>query len=157
MREIEEAAILSQSLPMPAMYHPQDWPSAARVWMHKADLSNVDIAEMGAYWNPSMKRVVLPFQTLHGVGSWIARHTEWKSKADGTKYLKPAARQGGGAMYYGRGKKDITLTEDVLSAYRVARDTGGIGIALNGTSLDRDAILSIASRNSAVAVWLDPD
>jgi hypothetical protein len=165
MREREEAAAQSQSLPLPMMAHPQDWPSKARVWMHKADLSNPDILRMGAYWNPEMQRVVLPFMTLHGVSSWIARHVDWRSKTDGQKYLKPNGKQGGGAVYdpyqfgWGAvGRVDAAvLTEDTLSAYRVARDTGGTGVALNGTSLDRDAILSIARQFPAAVVWLDPD
>lgn len=157
MREREESAVQSQSLPEPAMLHPQDWPSKARVWMHKADLSNRDITDMRAYWNPDMQRVVLPFHTLHGVTSWIARHVDWRSKADGQKYLKPNGKQGGGAIYWGDFRNEAVLTEDTLSAYRVYRDTGQAGIALNGTSLDQDAILSVARQFPAVAVWLDPD
>jgi hypothetical protein len=53
------------------------------------------------------------------------------------------------------------ITEDALSAYRVSRDTNLAGIAAQGTSLDRDAVVHIAQQsgygNVPVFTWLDPD
>ena len=73
------------TLPMPAMKHPGDWPSAAAVWLYQAGLNNFSIAQMGCYWNPDLERVVVPFQRYSGEASWVARRTH--GNGTGPKYL----------------------------------------------------------------------
>ena len=164
LREAESAAVLSHKLPQPQMLHPQDWPGSARVWMHKADINNEEIMHMGAYWHPSMRRAVLPLVSLDGTESWIARDVGLLLEP-GTKYLFPAnSKRGGGAVMSvpcpdsaWRATRPVVITEDMLSAFRVSRDACVTAVAAQGTSLDRDAIVSIARRFSSAVVWLDPD
>jgi hypothetical protein len=157
-RDLELQAASSIELPAPRMYNVRDWPAPDRVWMHKAHLSNQDIKDIGAYWNSQMQRVVLPVTDLFGGKSWIAR-TQDKAL---TKYLKPSGSSSNGMFYEAHTMRldpiaHIVITEDGLSAYRVARDSYADAVALNGVSLNRDAIVKIASQYSDVAVWLDPD
>lgn len=159
MTGADGSAIYSHKLPEPKMEHPQDWPNDARVWMHVAALDNIDINDMGAYWNPEMRRVVIPFDGLDGTESWIARHID--KAQDRPKYLFPAdTRRGGGAFISGWNSEYtgvVTITEDYLSAYRVWRDVGTSVVSAMGTSLDRDAIVMIAKKYTAAILWLDPD
>lgn len=152
----DRAAWMSTELPMPALHHPKDWPVEARVWLHKAALSNADIAKVGAYWNARMRRVVLPYNTLDGDAVWIARSVDPEITP---KYLFPAGvRRGGGALV---SKSDtspfVTITEDLLSAYRVMWASGFDAVAAQGTTLDRDALVTLARKYSLAFVWLDPD
>jgi hypothetical protein len=172
-REAELDATVTAGLPTKgAMSHPKDWPLDARVWFYKAGISNEEIAHLGAFWSPPMGRVVLPYRTVFGQEAWIARHASWKGKHDGSKYLFPAGvKRGGGALFYDsvdpRGFTGLVITEDALSAYRVSRDTDMAAIAAQGTSLDRDAVVWIATSSQLTAayggksipvfVWLDND
>ena len=161
--EIEASA--SAALPAgDAMRHPRDWPNAARVWFYQAGINNDQIAGLGAFWNPRMRRVVVPYQTLSGEQAWIARAV---MPEQAPKYLFPqGVSRGGGAEFYAeptglRPASGFVITEDVLSAYRVARDTELHGIAAQGTSLDRTALARLAQSAHSLQVpvftWLDPD
>lgn len=148
-----------------AMRHPKDWPVEARVWFYKAGINNDNIRDLGAFWSPSMRRLVLPYCTVDGSRAWIARDVAWSKGTPWPKYLFPVgAKRGGGAVFthdpscY---ESAVCITEDALSAYRIARDTRVTAIAAQGTSLDRDAVVYIAqvsiARGQSVFVWLDPD
>lgn len=161
MREADDAAITSHTTPE-GMHIPQDWPVLARAWLHKAGLSNGDIAELRALWSPAMQRVVIPITTLEGGKAWIARTLSKEPKGP-PKYLFPSDfKRGGGVEWWpqtsaGSKPDGLVIVEDPLSAYRIARDTAWAGVAALGTSLDRDAVVSLAQRGAPVKVWLDPD
>lgn len=146
-----------------AMYHPKDWPLEARVWFYKAGINNDDIERLGAFWNANMARVVVPYTNLDGTPGWIARDPFWTKEGAGTrprpKYLFPAGvSRHGGAVFMPKGVEvGYVITEDVLSAYRVARDTSWAAVSAQGVSLDRDAIVELASYEKPIRVWLDPD
>lgn len=154
----QDAAIQSNVPPGPAMEHPQDWPAEARAWVHMAGLDNQDVGLINAYWNPDMRRVVVPYETYQGHSSWVARRI---ADAHGPKYLGPiGGARGGGALYSwdeGLRAKTLVVTEDILSAYRVYRDGAVDALAIMGTSLDRDVIVQITKDYRRVALWLDPD
>lgn len=158
MAVAQDAALQSNDLPGPRMDHPADWPVDARVWLHKAGLDNTSILHMGAYWNPDMQRVVLPYSTFDGRHSWVARST---SKSP--KYLNPLGGVRSGGAYYASplAGRVLVLTEDMLSAYRVFRaDTGATGwnsLAVMGTSLDKHTVQALTKRYSSVTLWLDGD
>jgi hypothetical protein len=147
-----------------AMRHPKDWPLAARVWFYQAGINNDNIRDLGAFWHPRMRRVVVPYSTVTGDNAWIARDPSWSRDSLGPKYLFPqGVKRGGGALFEHKypNAAGIALVEDVLSAYRIQRDTDLHAIAVQGTSLDREAVvaLSIVSARDAIPVftWLDPD
>lgn len=151
-----QEAAKKTTLPYPMVKHPRDWPNKARVWLYQAGWTDDDIAATRAYWAPRMERVVLPLQMLDGSQRWIARAVDGESP----KYLFPQGMsRGGGAVRRPLGlPADVAIvTEDYLSAYRVTNALDVDGIAALGTSLDRDALVKIASTYEEVGVWLDPD
>lgn len=137
--------------PMPAIFADRvsEWPSAARVWLYKAGFSNDRIAELGYYWCPRIKRVVLPIFDAGQVVYWQARGFD----PDRAKYInppidKPVYRVGSGPL--------LVLTEDMLSAAKVGSVTEAWSIM--GTSAPDDAVLTeIIRMGKPVRVWLDPD
>lgn len=152
----DDAATTSQEFPE-GMAHPRDWPVEARVWLHKAGMSNDDIVEeLQAVWSPAMQRVVIPLHMIDGTTQWIARSIQGQPK-----YLFPKGmRRGGGAFVRGWGLpagRPLVVTEDILSAERVAKDTDLDAVSALGTSLDRDAVVKLAGEYSRVIMWLDPD
>lgn len=161
-REAEVEASESAALPtQDAIYHPKDWPLEARVWFYRAGINNDDIALMGAFWNARMRRLVVPYRTISGDHAWIARDAAWKKGDARPKYLFPeGVSRGGGALFPAFAQGDgagIVIVEDVLSAYRVARDTDLDAVAAQGTSLDRSALVRISEHRGPVFTWLDPD
>lgn len=153
-----DVAIQDHTLPEPAMEHPRDWPSAARVWLHKAHLNNDDIQELGAYWNPELLRVVIPYRTMTGEQTWTARNVGFQDA--GPKYLNPiGGKRSGGALFEAARwpTRLLVLTEDILSAYRVMKDAETDALAVSGTSLDRSAVVEIVNRYHGAIVWLDGD
>lgn len=165
LKEVDQAqALAAQDSAMPqVMRHPRDWPVQARAWLHAAGLNNLDIDIIGAGWSPTMQRVILPLEQLDGSQHWIGRRITGIA-GSGPKYLMPAAmRRGGGAVLWkGPGEalergRSLAITEDYLSAYRIANDALVPALALLGTSLDRDTLVQIADAGVHPLLWLDPD
>lgn len=134
--------------PMPADFNPSAWPLPARVWLYKAGLSNARITELGFYWNPAMKRVVLPVLAGEQLVYWQARGFD----KDRPKYInppvdKPIYRCGHGPV--------LVITEDILSAARVGEVTEAWSIL--GTSADEAVAAQMVAMGKPVRVWLDPD
>lgn len=159
MRALNEAteAAAQSNQPPELMIHPRDWPVEARVWLHKAGMSNDDIAELGAGWSAGMQRTVIPLQMVDGSVGWIAR----AHNGPGPKYLFPTGmRRGGGAFIRGLGQpmdQRVVITEDILSSQAVAKRGNTDSVSALGTSLDRAAIVELAEHYTEVLVWLDPD
>lgn len=161
-READSEAANDPGLPdEDAMPHPRDWPVQARVWLYKAGLNNDDIHQMGAFWNPKMQRVVLPYETLIGGSMWTARGLPGANP----KYLFPygVARRGG-ALYKAdvlnsdaKDRLGLVIVEDMLSARRIAKATDYDALAIMGTSMDWQAITYVSTRWPRIVTWLDPD
>lgn len=153
-RAAERVAQVSPALPMPAVYEPQQWPLAARVWLYRAGVSNADIEALGIYWNPDMERVVLPVRNEAGqVVYWQARTLLPPTLA--TKYKNPHVDKSNLIAKYGDGDS-IVLTEDLLSAWKVSR-VGVAGWCLLGTKINDYTASEIIKAGKPVYTWLDPD
>lgn len=151
MTEADERTAASTELPEPRLYNWADWPEPCRIWLLKAGLSRADSGRLGAYYHPPTNRVVLPvIDPLLGVVFWQARAVDGRQP----KYMAPAVGKGHAIPRYGSAP-DVTLTEDILSAYKVG--LVGEGWALIGTSLSRWHLSELLKRNAKVNVWLDPD
>ncbi len=144
-------AAASVALPAPQVRVWDDWPPACRLWLLKAGLSRADLPRLGAYYHPPSDRVVLPVLTRSGgVLFWQARAVDGRQP----KYLAPVVSKEGVVPQYGAADT-ITLTEDLLSAYKVG--TVAEGWSLLGTSLSRTTLGLLIARGRKVNVWLDPD
>lgn len=157
MLDATAAAVQSTNMPE-GMKNPQDWPVEARVWLHKASFDNGAIRTLGAVWNAATARVVIPLRMLDGSEGWVARTFQ----PGEPKYLFPTGfKRGGGAVYHGASplwsSASVVITEDYLSAWRVTEAVDLSSVSALGTSLDRDAISTIAQQFAAAYIWLDPD
>jgi 5S rRNA maturation endonuclease (ribonuclease M5) len=149
-RNAEVRASSSVSLPEPAVYDPQSWPDPARVWLYKAGLSNSDIVRLRFYWCPDLERVVMPVYDGDTLVYWQARALDGRQP----KYLNPKVDRSRLVAKFGDGPT-LVLTEDILSAVKVARVTSTW--ACMGTNLSDPVLLQIAATNKPVAIMLDPD
>lgn len=139
------------TLPEPQVRAWGDWPGEARLWLLKAGLSSHDVGQLGAYYHPPTQRVVLP------VYSPAKRLLYWQARAlDGRmpKYLGSPVGKDTCVPQYGKAN-EVTLTEDLLSAYKVG--TVAEGWCLLGTSVSKVCLGMLIQRNAKVNVWLDPD
>ncbi|KWO18402.1 DNA primase [Burkholderia ubonensis] len=124
------------------------------MWLYKAGISNQEIEALGFFWNPRMQRVVLPVRDDLGVVVyWQARTLD---KANPRKYLNPHVDKRRLVARYGDGPL-IVLTEDLLSAYKVATRGGVSGWCLLGTKISDWIAAELIRSEKPVAVWLDPD
>lgn len=153
VRSAEDEATASPALPEPRVTDPQLWPDQPRVWLYKAGFSNDDIIALGAYWNPRLSRVVMPVMRDGEVVYWQARGFI-KERA---KYINPPIdRATLCAKYPGRRHASVlVLTEDMLSAYRVARLTTAWSIM--GTVIPPAVALDAVQQGLPIIVMLDPD
>jgi hypothetical protein len=142
---------------MPSEPDPSEWPLAARVWLYKAGLSNVDISRLGIYWNSRLERVVIPIRDDAGeLLYWQARTLD---PTNPRKYLNPAVDKRTLVAKFRPPSGDSTalvLTEDLLSAYRVSR-AGFEAWSLLGTKLNDHLAAQIVRGGRRVFTWLDPD
>lgn len=161
-RAIAEA---SQSIELPGaederLYHPHDWPAAARVWLYDAGLNDDIIRDWGIYWYARMARVVVPIEQGDGTEAWLARSVD---KTQQPKYLFPAGmKRNRGAYVAHSGVHDVVVVvEDVLSAYRISGAGPFNAIALLGTSADQQLLIDLRREADEYGVeivtWLDGD
>ncbi len=151
VRSVELEVTQTVSLPLPAVPNPQEWPVAARLWLYKAGFSNDDIERLGFYWCPRIERVVLPVHDGGVLRYWQARSIDPNRQP---KYINPLVDKSNLAAKYGEGPC-IVLTEDMLSASRVARVTEAW--SLLGTALPDGVASQLAERRAPVVIMLDPD
>lgn len=145
-------------LPHPLVHDQAQWPSWATLWFYKAGLSSRDIALLGAGFDPASGRVVLPLRGPDGsVVWWQARAAETRAP----KYLspgQPALLGCYGKLATAKRTGYCVLTEDMLSAYKVAK-AGYFAIPLCGTALRPAVVKHLVQEHGkhTVVVWLDPD
>lgn len=152
VRAVEAEASRSVALPTPIEPDAALWPREARLWLYKIGMSNDDIREAGYYYCTRLERVVLPVLDKGRVVYWQGRNITPK---DGrSKYLNPLVDKSSLFARYGEGK-EIVLTEDILSAWKVGRVQAAWSIL--GTSLAKPQVLAILEDGRPVCIWLDPD
>ena len=138
-------------LPVPQVRDVSGWPDGAALWLYKAGLSRADIGRMGAYYHPPSDRVVLPFlDPLAGL-FYQARAFQ-KDRAP--KYLGPTPKPARLLVKYGTAPS-ATLTEDMLSAYKVGLVAEGWAVL--GTSISDWMVSALLARGRPVNVFTDPD
>ena len=142
-----DAKLSSGALPEPREYSVAQWPAAAQLWFFKAGLSTFDIGKLGAYYHVPTGRVVLPVDR----GFWQARALR---PGQLPKYMAPNVDKTLVLPRYGAADR-ITLTEDVLSAYKVGQV--GEGWCLMGTNLQANTLHALLKVGKPVNVWLDND
>lgn len=153
----DTVAMRSVSLPGPMVRDVDDWPDRYKVWFYKAGLSRADVGRLGAYYHKDMDRAVVPVLNAAGaVCFWQARSLD-KSVP---KYLAPdMGLAGKGAVipkFRPAGPSDsITLTEDLLSAYKIGKVSEAW--CMLGTAPSTHLIDGLLRRKVKVNVWLDPD
>lgn len=138
-------------LPGPMVRVWDEWPDRAKFWLIKAGLTRADLPGLGCYYHPPTDRVVLP--VLSPSGSTVF----WQARAlDGRqpKYLAPGIGKKDAVPKYGKADM-VTLTEDILSAYKVGLVAEGW--ALLGTSISNACLAEMVNRGQPVNLWLDPD
>ena len=152
VRAVEAEASRSVALPTPTEPDAALWPREARLWLYKIGMSNDDIKSAGYYYCKRLDRVVLPVCAKGSVVYWQARNL---SPNDGRpKYLNPLVDKSSFFARYGKGK-EIVLTEDILSAWKVGTVSSGWSIL--GTSLSQSQLSLLLARQCPVSIWLDPD
>ena len=143
----------SPALPSPLDFNVKEWPLEARVWLFKSGLFYEDIKNLGAYYHPMSRRVVLPVMRGEDVLYWQARDVGL-CRFGAPKYLNSKTDRTD--IVYQRGEgSEIVLTEDILSAYRVSLHTEAW--SLLGTRLQDSSLSRLVRDGRPVMVWLDDD
>lgn len=130
-----------------------DWPDSARLWLYKAGLGRAEIGQLGAYYHPPTDRVVLPLLDP-ATGMPVFYQARAVDKWRQPKYLAPAVGRDAVLARFGQDDSP-TLTEDILSAFKIGLVSEGIAIL--GTRISAKVMAHLMSRKCKVNVWLDPD
>lgn len=145
-----DVAASRPELPEPRVYALDEWPSEARLWLYRAGLGRDRIGELGAYYHPPSDRVVLPVLDGGVPVFWQARAVDGRVP----KYLAPSSDRSRVIPRFGAAA-NVTLTEDILSAYKVGMV--GEGWAMMGTRVSDHALSRLLVRRARVNVWMDND
>ena len=142
-------------LPTPMVTALDDWPAPARLWLHKAGLGRAEIGELRAYYHPPTDRVVVPVLARpDGTAAFgQARAVDGRQP----KYVSPSVDKGSIVASYGHPDLPPVLTEDLLSAFKVAMTGRYRGVALLGTRLSSAVLTMLMRYPGRVYVALDPD
>lgn len=136
-------------LPQSVVHDTQAWPAAFRLWLARSGLGASDLVGLRPAYHKESDRLVLPVYEGGRLVFWQAR-----SLTRQPKYMAPAVDKTGVLPRWGSAPSP-TLTEDILSAYKVG--LVGEGWALLGTQVSPRVKAELLRRNSEVLVWLDPD
>lgn len=139
-------------LPVPATAAVDQWPPAARLWLYKAGLGRAEIGRLGAYYHAPSDRVVLPVYEGDGPVFWQARAVDGRQP----KYMAPEVDRSHVLPRYGNPRARPTLTEDILSAYKVGM-AGSWGWSLLGTRASPRVVTELLRVGRGCNVWLDAD
>lgn len=147
----DNLALTSLSLPE-GEADPSLWPDHARVWLHKAGLSVVDIQRLGFLYSQTMDRVIMPIRVDGVLKFWQARGFDPKLP----KYLSPSKVNRKKLIpRYGKSNSQVVLTEDLISAVKCGYVTEAW--TLLGTEMHDPVLIEIIRRGLNVVVALDPD
>jgi hypothetical protein len=128
----------------------EDWPEKARAWLYKAGLGRHEIGKLGARYDPQTGRVVIPVYEDGRLVFWQARALDGRQP----KYLAPAVDKSSVLPRWGNADA-VTLTEDLLSAFKVGQVAEAW--SLLGTYASPRVTYELLRRQCPVNVWLDPD
>ena len=149
--QADQEARLSLRLPEPRIVDPQQWPIHARVWLYKGGFSNDDIERLGFYYHERMCRVVMPVYDNGRLVYWQARGFV----PDLPKALNPVVDRTGLVAKFGERSGPVALTEDMLSAAKMA--VACEAWSLLGTKMDDAVLAALVRRGSKVVLALDSD
>lgn len=149
--QADQEAKLSLRLPEPRVVDPQQWPKAARLWLYKGGFSNDDIERLGFYYHAQMSRVVMPVYDAGRLVYWQARGFVPQLP----KALNPVVDRTGLVAKFGERMGPVALTEDMLSAAKMA--VACEAWALLGTKMDDAVLAALIRRGSKVVLALDSD
>lgn len=148
-READLATMVLAELPEPRLPW-SEWPMHARLWLLKAGLGAHEAGQLGAYYHPPTGRVVVPVLEGGRPVFWQARSVDGRQP----KYIAPIMSASKVVPRYGKAGS-ITLTEDLLSAFKVG--LAAEAWCLMGTSLKDNMLAALLADGRRVNVWLDPD
>lgn len=184
---IDNALRSDVQAPRPANHDFGSWPLAARLWLLKAGLTPPLVKQLGAYYHAGSDRVVLPVYGHHGgcsglhsddtlrpVVFWQARNCNYPM--DGRpKYISQSSNRSGVHCIYpphqqaradestptqtnaGHDRSTVVLTEDILSAFKVAASGAATGYAIMGTVLSPHITDYLLRYGLPIKTWFDPD
>lgn len=137
-------------LPEPRIVDWWKWPAPAMQWLLKAGIGERDATELGIYYHPATRRVVVPYAGTH--------HWQARAVMEGAvpKYLADKNPRQCAVLSGPAWGGPVFLTEDLLSAYKI-RMAGFRSMPLQGTSLHDEHVACLLKHTDRVAVWLDPD
>jgi hypothetical protein len=145
-----DTEILRPELPSPRVYDLDEWPTAHKLWLYRAGLGRNSVSKLGAFYHPDSDRVVLPVVEDGIPVFWQARAVDDRTP----KYLAPSADRTRVTPRYGAAAS-VTLTEDILSAFKVGMV--GEGWSLMGTRVSDYVLSMLLERRARVNIWLDND
>ena len=146
-READQS--LTAQPPQPEVREVSEWPVEYQLWMYKAGLGRDLIGKLGAWYHPPTDRVVVPVYEGERLVYWQAR-----SETRSPKWLGPATKPATLIPRWGTAV-NVTLCEDMLSAFKVGLDHEGW--AVTGTSVSDHMMAELLRRGTTVNLALDPD
>lgn len=154
-----EDGVKRQALIDPGHRNPDAWPAHAVAWIARAGLRVAAVAEQHGFgYREDMDRVVMPVY-------WGSRMVYWQARGfseDRAKYINPRVDRSDivytARPLYADDDRHVILTEDILSAIKVASCEPGAGVwSLMGTTMTDHILARIVRTGVRVTLWLDPD
>lgn len=141
-------------LPADIKYNPAAWPDDARAWLYQYDIDDTDIAEYSIGYSESWGRVILPVYASGKCVFWQGRQIDGPAP----KYIsvRCAKKPLFTAPTYAPTSDRVVITEDMLSAIRVAKTGCADAVALLGTGGPDDLPVRLAGYKDVIC-WLDKD
>jgi hypothetical protein len=121
------------------------WPVEARIWWYSYDLDDADAKRYNVQWSGAFARLF-----MKAGGTWVGRGFD-----KGSRYVRYRETDMPAFFFHEGRIHDITVVEDVVSAYKVHK-AGYNVLALLGTKASEQQ-LDLLYNYKHVNIWLDPD
>lgn len=123
-------------------------------WLKKYGITDEDVEANNFKWSDDKQWLIYPF--YDEIGDMLA----WQARNFNVDRPKPKYWTAGKIedvfVFYGKGDT-LILTEDVISAIKVGRSSGIVGMPIFGSNVSLKRIVRLATQFKSVGIWLDMD
>ena len=144
---------MSKTITLPSDVDEQ-LPPRARQWLSNYALTQQDITNNTLLWSEYYQRLIFPYLSPDGLLGWQGRYlgsgekAKWFSQGD----LKNVIHVVGNKL-----AKVVVLTEDIISAIKVAHNPHVCAMPLFGSHVSMSRMLQLKKKYGTIFIWLDKD
>lgn len=129
-------------------------PTKARVFTNNYSLTEQDISNNNLLWSEKYQRLIFPYFSDTGLLAWQGRYLGDDDKA---KWFSQGPLHEFVHVVGNPNSRRIVLTEDIISAIKVAHNTNFRACPIFGSHISMQKLLQLKTMCDMIIIWMDFD